>query len=121
MGTPFIQLLKLTFHSQLLQNIGCLPWVVPSILELILHPRACASHFLSPMVPLTYPSLVPIDLFSISPSFCYILATVFKWTLGDRDLKALVNQASPGQIQPSSQSYIPRREPLGAGGFCGLE
>ena len=48
----FIQFLKFTFHLQLLQNIGYIPRVVQYILESILHPVVCASHFPIPMLPL---------------------------------------------------------------------
>ena len=47
----FIQFLKVTFHLQLLQNIGYIPHVVQHILEPILHPVACISHSLTSILP----------------------------------------------------------------------
>ena len=40
----FIQFLKVTFHLQLLKNIGYIPCVVQYILEPILHRIVCTSH-----------------------------------------------------------------------------
>lgn len=39
-----VQFLKVTFHLQLLQNIGYIPSVIQYNLEPILHPLVCASH-----------------------------------------------------------------------------
>ena len=39
-----MQFLKVTFHLQLLQNIGYIPSVIQYNFEPILHPLVCASH-----------------------------------------------------------------------------
>ena len=49
----FLQLCKLAFYLQLLQNIGYIPCVVPYILEPIIHPVLCTSHSLTPILPLS--------------------------------------------------------------------
>ena len=46
----FYTILKVTFHLQLLQNIGYIPHVVQYILEPILYPIVCISPI--PMLPL---------------------------------------------------------------------
>ena len=61
----FKKYLKVTFYLHLLQNIGCIPHAVHDILEHVLHPIVCASHF-PPLILL--PSLVTTSLFSISES-----------------------------------------------------
>ena len=65
----FIQFLNVTFHLQLLQNIGYIPHVVQYILEPILHPLVCVSHSPTPILPFP-PStpLVTISWFSMSVS-----------------------------------------------------
>ena len=47
----FIQFLKVTFHLQLLQNIGSIPRVVQYILEPTLHPTVYTSHSPPPILP----------------------------------------------------------------------
>lgn len=39
-----MQFLKVTFHLQLLQNIGYIPSVIQYNFEPILHPLVCPSH-----------------------------------------------------------------------------
>ena len=53
----FIQFLKVTFHLQLLQNIGYISRVVQYILEPIVHPVVCTSHLPIPILPLPLPHL----------------------------------------------------------------
>ena len=48
-------ILKVTFHLQLLQNIGYTPHGVQCILQPILHPIVCASH--APLLFLLFPGL----------------------------------------------------------------
>ena len=45
----FIYLFMVTFHLQLLQNIGYIPHVVQYNLEPVFHPTACASHSSTPL------------------------------------------------------------------------
>ena len=55
-----IKFLKVTFHLQLVENIGYIPHVVQRILESALHPTVCASHLpplCSPSTPLANTSL----------------------------------------------------------------
>ena len=60
----FIQFLQVTFHLQLLQNIGCIPYIVQYILEPILHPP----------LPLYCPQpLVTTRLFYISVNLLLLL------------------------------------------------
>ena len=47
-----IQFLKVTFHLQLLQNIGSIPCVVQYIPEPILHPIVYTSHCPTPILSL---------------------------------------------------------------------
>ena len=63
--------LKVTFHLQLLQNIGSVPRVVRYIFEPVSHPVACAFH--TPSLP--FPPTSSPSLFSVLVSlllFCYI-------------------------------------------------
>ena len=48
----FIQFLRVTFHLHLSQNVDYMPHVVQYILETILYPVVCISHFCTPMLPL---------------------------------------------------------------------
>ena len=65
----FIQCLEVTFYLQLLQNI------VQYILEPILHPILCTSHFPTPIQPLSTP-LVTTCLFSIPVCFFLLYSLV---------------------------------------------
>ena len=51
----FIQVLKVTFYFQLLQNIGYISHVVQYILEPIFHLIVCTSHSPIPIIPLLPP------------------------------------------------------------------
>ena len=51
-----IQLLKIAFHLQLLQNTGYIPHVAQYILELILHLKLCTSNSSNSVLPLPLPS-----------------------------------------------------------------
>lgn len=62
-----IQFLKVTLHSQLLQNIGYIPRVTQYILEPVLHPVVFTSHFPTRRTPPT-PAVVTTSLFSVSVS-----------------------------------------------------
>ena len=66
-------LLKVTFHLQLLQNIGCISYVVQCIPEPILYPVVCISHSPTPILPLLPFLLVTTSLFSASLSLLLFL------------------------------------------------
>ena len=74
----FIQFLKVTFHLHLLQNIGCIPYVVQYVVQCILEP--ILKQFVPPTLPplcdfFPIAPLVAPRLFSMSMSlllFCYI-------------------------------------------------
>ena len=72
-GKPFIQILKSTFHLQLLQNIGYIPRVVRYISEPLLQPIVRTSHSLTPILPLP-PHLMVFNSQS-SVRFKYIYST----------------------------------------------
>ena len=64
-------ILKVTFHLQLLQNIGYIPHVGQYILGPILHPVVCACHPATPMCPPR--TSVTTSLFSVSVSLLLFL------------------------------------------------
>ena len=67
-----MQFLKVTFHLQLLQNIGYIPHVIHYILEPVLHPTVCTAHALTPVAPPPSP-LVTSSLFFIFVSLLLFL------------------------------------------------
>ena len=82
----FYTILKVTFHLQLLQNIGYIPHFVQYILEPILHPTVCTSHSPTPILPLPSPHLQPLVcslwayfFFVIFNSLLYFLDSMYKW------------------------------------------
>ena len=68
-----IQFLKVTFHLQLLQNIGYIPHVVQYIPEPILYLIVC------PLTPLHFGSHLFILCFYKSFLFLYLFVLIFKF------------------------------------------
>ena len=69
----FYIILKVTFHLQLLQNIGYILCFVQYILEPILHAIVCTSCSPTPYYPYTPSPVVTTSLLSISVSASFLL------------------------------------------------
>jgi len=75
----FIQFLKVAFHLQLLQNIGCIPYIVRCILEPILHPTPLPLYCPPPLVT-THFFYISVNLLLLWYShLSYFLDSAYTW------------------------------------------
>ena len=103
----FYAMLKVTFHLQWLQNIGCIPGVVQYIFGPILYPTVCASYSPTPKLSLLSPNWEPLvcSLCESASFLLYSLVCCIFWILGVSD----IIQYLPFSLWLTAISIIPSK------------